>query len=756
MSLPLRKLTAANQTGFGHVGSRQLLTLVIARKQQPAPASFTANRPSGKSQIMKTEKNYDFIRRREIIHRPRRRDFVRHPGTTEIELDSSWRITVPANAVDCILRAARDFQDYLFTSMDISVIIEKTKKNVSTLPDKTVLFAWDKTITKGFVIEVSSGGISLRAGTIRGILQSSIYLEDMMNLANAPFVITGTHRITPRLVCREVHSGRGIDDFPDSELNLILHAGYDTIVVFVKGIDLTSRGYCDLNSLIERAAAYGLDTALYNYMEAYKHPDDPDAEAFYDDVFGEFFRHVHGVKYFSLCGESLEFPSHDPATTGKPFSQSITDGIPDPRPSPGWYPCEDYPRYLRLIEQVIHRAAPDVQLSFSSYNWGYAPFELRKKFLAVYPEHYVLRMPFENFKMIKRNGLSCPIMDYTISQPEPGYYFESEAEEAHRHGIPLEVISNTAGATWDFGTIPYVPAPYLWIRRLRALNFALEKWKVNRYYETHHYGWQPNVVTELCKRYFVNPQNNDLEDLLDKLAVVDYGREAAPYILKTWQLWSDAMEHYVASNEDQYGPWRVGPAYPFIFQPNITRTMGGKEIRFPTSSHAHFGYRIIKTLYQPYENENQSPGPMRYPVELKELAMMLAIWNDGLKTAETAISVTPRAKRDNAKRLAALGRFIRNSIITVIHIKEWWLANVALLGTPERQPALHHLDKLEKIASAEIDNARDTIPAVECDSRLGWEPSMEYVCDKWHLEWKIRQVKSMLTEIETYRKIIKL
>ena len=36
------------------------------------------------------------------------------------------------------------------------------------------------------------------------------------------------------------------------------------------------------------------------------------------------------------------------------------------------------------------------------------------------------------------------------------------------------------------------------------------------------------------------------------------------------------------------------------------------------------------------------------------------------------------------------------------------------------------------------------IPLVEVDSRLGWEPSMLYMTDKWHLEWKIRQLNFVL------------
>ena len=45
---------------------------------------------------------------------------------------------------------------------------------------------------------------------------------------------------------------------------------------------------------------------------------------------------------------------------------------------------------------------------------------------------------------------------------------------------------------------------------------------------------------------------------------------------------------------------------------------------------------------------------------------------------------------------------------------------------------------------------------MEADSRLGWEPSMEYVGDKWHIEWKIRQVESALREINSYRKMLHL
>ena len=54
------------------------------------------------------------------------------------------------------------------------------------------------------------------------------------------------------------------------------------------------------------------------------------------------------------------------------------------------------------------------------------------------------------------------------------------------------------------------------------------------------------------------------------------------------------------------------------------------------------------------------------------------------------------------------------------------------------------LDELVALAESEIANAEAAIPLVEADSRLGWEPSMEYMTDAEHLRWKIRQVRLVL------------
>jgi len=58
--------------------------------------------------------------------------------------------------------------------------------------------------------------------------------------------------------------------------------------------------------------------------------------------------------------------------------------------------------------------------------------------------------------------------------------------------------------------------------------------------------------------------------------------------------------------------------------------------------------------------------------------------------------------------------------------------------------------EMKAIAADEIRNAQNTIPYVEFDSRLGFEPSMEYMTDRAHIEWKIGIVEKALNELERY------
>ena len=699
------------------------------------------------------EKNYDFRQRiADAIHLKDRRDYSVQPNENEIEITSEWVIVAPKDQFNGLFkRMVLDIQDYFLTSMGISLQIVEEEQ------PKSISFEIDAELSDGVRrIYVEDEKIVIVATSDRELFRTAIYMEDLMNLAEAPILEKGTINRLKRIRMNSTHSGAGIDYYPDWQLNAILHAGFTAIELFVKDFNHNNIGYCDINDLIDRAESYGLDVIIYNYMRSYKHPSDSDADAFFDSIYGEIFRRYPKAAGISLVGESLQFPSKDPLTTGKTHRESVIDGIPDTRPFPGWWPCVDYPDYITKIVNAVHNVKPEAEVILNTYNWGYTDKALRRELLSKLPKCVTVQTTYEIFKINHRSNLSCPVMDYSISAAEPGEYFLTEAQIASDLGMRLRATTNTAGTTWDFGTVPYVPVPQRWIRKIKHLNFARDNWGLKSHYADHHYGWVPNVVVDLCRFNDSEPNEVNFDELLYKIAKRDYGIEAADAVVEAWQLWSDAMDFYVASNEDQYGPWRVGPAYPLIFRPNITRTMGSREIQFPTNPDAHFGYHIVKTLYEPYENENQSPGVLRYPIDIEDLTRMHEIWLEGLKLIEGVMDLVPAKKKDNIDKLYSLGLFILNSVTTTINTKKWWQLNMKLFVATSREEIETILTALEELIEVERANVLATIPAVENDSRIGWEPSMEYVCDKWHLEWKIRHLNHTLTEIANFRNMTNL
>ena len=679
-----------------------------------------------------SERNFQFRQRLNEVHRSDRRDPQALPASGEIAVGDGWRICIPADASEYLIGVAQDLQDYFLKSMDLPLLLAKGDEDAErcirlTTKDFSPELSEGLTKPRGYRLIVEPERITVCGFDERGVGQGCYYIEDLMNLREGPFLQEQNSLREPIFSPRMIHSGWGIDQFPDQHLNAIAHAGMDAILVFVKGPDMTTTGYLDLNNLVDRAAQFGVDVYLYSYLKSRKHPDDPDAEAYYESTYGALMRACPGAKGIVFVGESCEFPSKDQNTTGRLRGEPSPDGKPDNRRSPGWWPCYDYPQWLNMVKGILRRHNPELDVVFWTYNWGWAPEENRVALIHSLPTDISLQATFEMFENIEKNGIVTRCVDYTASFEGPGVYFRSEAEAAHERGIPLYTMSNTGGLSWDIGVIPYEPIPFQWERRYRALLDAQEKWGLVGLMESHHYGWWPSVVNEMAKWAYWSPSALP-EEMAPKLAERDFGPEGAPLAVEAWRAWSEAIRDYVPTNEDQYGPFRVGPAYPLVLH---------EDVEFPSAPYAHFGARILKTMYGSHRIED-------VPAEIELLERMRDRWQEGVALLEQAIGAAPERKRAEAERMLGLGRFIRNCVQTTINTKRWLLLKKRLEAEPEQADAI--LNEMVALAEAEIANAEATIPLVEAESRLGWEPNMEYMCHREHLEWKSAQERSVLEE----------
>jgi hypothetical protein len=711
------------------------------------------------------ERNHEFRRRLAVVHKPGRRDPNVQPAEDDVLVEEGWRILVPQEDSPVLRAAAQDLQDYFLTSMGVSVLLCPVANLASAaasgercivLGTQTSLpgIGADLSTPRSYRLLCEPGRIVVCGVDERGAAQGGYYLEDRMNLREAPLLARQDVTREPLFSPRMVHSGWGLDAYPDAHLNAMAHAGLDAILLFVGNaqearpfLDRTPKGYQDFNDLIDRAARYGLDVYAYSYLHSEVHPDDPQAEAYYEGTYGALFAHCPRFKGVILVGESVEFPSKDPHTTGRSYRTPPPGGVPSAKPSPGWWPCSDYPQWLALLQRTIHAHSPDAEIVFWTYNWGWAPEEPRLALIRALPRDVTLLVTFEMFEQLEREHITNVCVDYTLAFAGPGHYFSSEAQAAHERGLRLYTMCNTGGLTWDFGVIPYQPAPFQWARRYEALHHARQAWGLSGLMESHHYGWWPSFVSELAKVAYWSPRE-PVEDAAAAIARRDVGPAAAPLVVAAWHDWSEASRDYVPTNEDQYGPFRIGPAYPMLFQ---------RVAEPPELWHATLGKRIVNFDYRPHEGPRQSPGPSRFPVEIRALERMAARWQQGLERLEQALEQTPEHKRPTLEGMIGLGRFMLHSIRTTIHMKQWWLLKQELWNEPDPARAGEILDRMVALAETEIANAEATIPLVEADSRLGWEPTMEYMADRAHLEWKIAVTRRAIEyEIPAYRESLAL
>ena len=688
-----------------------------------------------------SEKNYEFREEMCKVHKKDRYDKTKKPTDGQIVFDEGYTITVESVLEgvdsDILANASNDLADYFSVSMGINIEV----KDKSEAKGKLITYRVDGTLPEdSYRVSVSDGSVTLTGSSARMAAQAGYYIEDLMNLEEAPFLTKGEQERSHIFRTRMTHSGVGLDMFPDEHMISIAHAGMTALLIFVKGINQTPHGYQDFNDVCKRAAKYGLDVYVYSYLRSYISPYSKKAEEFYEGLYGKLFEACPYFKGVIFVGESCEMPSKDRTnTTGiLRLENKNSEGKPlvKDKPSPGWWPCYDYPIWLNMVKRIIRAKKPDAEIVFWTYNWCRQPEEARARLIRNLPKDITHMATFEMGRPIVHEGISHPPADYTIYFEGPSDYFTSEAKCAKECDLPMYSMTNTGGRTWDVGVVPYLPVPYQWMKRYEAMRYAHDNYSLVGTMECHHYGFTPSFISDLAKWAFSNPPV-DLDTMLKKIVKRDFGEACVERICEAFKCFSEGISHMIATNPDQYGPCRIGPAYPFVL-------FEGADVVIPSEPIAMFGGNKITVPVYSYGLYNE-PRQNLFEHELKCFAKAVALYEKGCEIIDSVMHLVPEEKREAAKKIRNIGEFIGRTAQTTVNIKEWYKLRVFL---PEKKgdEKKKTLDALLEIANREKQNALDTIPLVEFDSRLGFEPSMEYMCDRAHIEWKLGLLQKVIDE----------
>ena len=597
---------------------------------------------------------------------------------------------------------------------------------------------------KGRIVDVREREIVIRAYDDRGAAQAIYDLEDIMLTAKQPYLPRGISKNKPLFSPRMVHSAYGMDLWPEGYLQRLAKEGIDAIMLTVNGVDEVMTGHRDINSIVELAGTYGIDVYAYWNRSVYHSPEAPDAEIVYSNAYGKLFHAHPKLRGIILVGECVQFPSKDPRTSGRPYWEVLDeDGLPDLRPGPSHWPCNDYPIWLELMKKVIRRAKPDADIVFWTYNWGGAPEKERLELIRNLPTDISLMVTFEMFENLPTAyGITERVCDYSVAFAGPGRYFLSEAEEAKRRGIRLYTQANAGGRTWDFGCMRYEPFPQQWMDRYKAMRICHEKYGLTGVMECHQYGFWPSMITAMEKRafeYICQEPDEILRSVIDTFS----GGQTEECV-RALDYWSQAIRLYMPTDHEQYCVMRIGPAYPLALtyfpRPPVALLEGTAVI--PNCFTAAYG----ETSMLLFAEGKFTLHSIRVRTEIRILRDIIEYLKKGL-----AVFRALPAKTEEIKRLMNMGEYMICCFVTDIHVKQMFLLRTRLSIAPTRKEVMRILSGIRKVGEAEIRNAEKALICVDRDSALGWEPMMGYAGDRAHIEWKIRQVNAMMTsELKAY------
>ena len=684
--------------------------------------------------MLRKEEKYEFRSQLLQIHKKNIINPKEKPQVDDFIFTNGIVIAIPEDAEEVVKVAAKDFIDFLLTSLNISACLSYQKEGAS------ITASLGKNLGKGegymgFRVSVSKDGIEIKGYDYRGIAQAFYHLEDRLGIRRAPYIKFGATERKALFSPRITQSPYGMYDFSDHAFAQMAHKGYDAISLWIKDAYSDKRGNAlDINFIAQRAARYGIDVYFELYAPHEAHPDDEGAQEYYDKLYGDIWKVCPLLKGIELTGEANQFRSRDKRAGKAPASANFVENIPTGKVSPGWYPCNDYPAWAELVRNAVKKARPDAEVIFCTYNWGFAPEKERIELIENLPDGITVQATWDMFHKYQLGDSVEDICDYTLSFVGPGEYFASEAKAAKKKGLKVSSITNASGKTWDFGVIPFEPMPQQWIRRYEKMRQAHVEWGLGAMLENIHYGFYPSIVSEIEKQAF-SSLDTDLNEVLRELAERDF-EENADIAIKAMDHFSDAIQHYIPTNEDQYGAFRIGPAYPLWSQEERALPVGlmggGKR---PSKPNAMFGNCIYFGTYT-IDNGGKSSLPgVRIYDEIASLEKMLEKLNKGIDLLASAVE-----PNENLLKLKNMAEFMRNTCITAVHVKKHYIIKQKLSIIGDKKQAEKLIDEMEAILIKERQNAVNTIPLVQVDSRLGYEPSMDYVGDEDSILWKIRQV----------------
>ena len=437
---------------------------------------------------------------------------------------------------------------------------------------------------------------------------------------------------------------------------------------------------------------------------------------------------------------------------------------------------------MAIVADECHKLNPLIEILPWEYNIDFRPqqSDTKRYFISQLPATSIPLVTWENGKSFEIDGLRGHLKDYSISQVGPAEVTVAQIDEAKRRGMSVYSKADTF-ASWQFGTTPYIPAPYQWHRRYEKLR----EMGVDGTLESWSNGYKPCFMTHV-RAWYCWSDSPPIDTLLRQTAAEIFGSGSEATVLKAWQHFSQAIQKVPDTGASMGTNFAL--ANPLFLQPSEARTMtlahswsdpnrwsgytGANIIPqwpythrrmvfypdFTNRSNAAENYAKRSSGIESSETTNDLGKQEVLPVFNKYLLLAADEFEAGLVHYRKAAIAAPEVKRHAAMKEVLLVEQMQRMLRSLHAILEFEdLRHQLETQTAETQTQSvdgeRLMDRMAEILEAEIARTKASLLTAQRDSRLGYEYEQDYVYTPYVLEEKIAHLqKTLHQQLPDHRK----
>ena len=728
--------------------------------------------------VLPQEKPYDYHKRLSEgpVHVARRDPEAKLQAGELVLPEQGWKLVWNQHSSSVLQNAVQDFQDYLATSMGVHVEVEgrDSLESWQNLNRSIVVGTRDQlpgcgTALKGpkdYEIVATPERLTVCGYDERGAMFGLYNLEARMNLREGPFLPANLKTVRHSLYeVRMVQSWMGWMEFPDRLLSHLAHDGFDGIFASAYAnpngdcttADSSTEFYARMlfqvrrqdparmRDLINRASRFGIKVytpIVYQYLGT------PESEAGLRKLVQDILKEFPDIQGYVLLTEGFWYKQWGGCHgASKEYVQD-------------W--ARNWSRAVGIVAEECHRVNPAIEVLPWEYNIDFRPqnVDLKRYFIQQLPANTIPLLTWENGKGFELDGMQGYLRDYSLNQIGPAEVTDAQIGEARRRGMKVYCKADTF-TSWQFGTMPYLPVPYQWFARYRAL----EKYGVNGTMESWSSGYTPNFMTEL-RAWYCWSGAPPLEELLNAIAARDFGVGGKEMVLKAWDHFSRAIRLVPDTGPNMGTNNAIGN--PLFFQEPPLRTTTFKHSwtdhdkwmgYFGGQINPYWPFTVSRMVFYPdFTNRTNhaelyarsatgvevGPETKVLPVFLKHLRQASDQMEEGLKLYRTAALESPKSKRQRAIREAVVAEHLQRMMQSDYAILEFEDLRLQLTAEQDRRKTVAILDRMETILREEIARTEISLLAATRDSRLGFQLEQDYVYTPYSLREKLESLHETL------------